>query len=143
MRIRSVEVKDIPTLRDIYYQSRIKHFLWTDRTQFNIEDFDSATNGEAIWVAENKEKQIRGFISVWMPEHFIHNLFVAPETMGQGYGSALLQHCLARIGRPARLKCSKENHVAITFYHSHQWGIVGEGIGVEGPYYELEFNEAI
>ncbi len=84
-----------------------------------------------------------GFVSVWMPKHFIHNLFVAPETVGKGYGSALLRHCLAHIGRPARLKCSKENHAAFHFYLSHRWRIVGEGSGAEGPYHELEFNEEI
>lgn len=84
-----------------------------------------------------------GFASVWMPEHFIHNLFVAPERTGVGWGSALLRHCLAHIGRPARLKCVQANTRALRFYRSHGWRIVGEGKAADEPYFLMQFDEEV
>lgn len=143
MRIRPAEAGDLPVLRQIYFRSRTKHFLWADRTRYALEDFDVDTLGERVWVAEGRGQRAEGFVSVWVPEHFIHTLFVAPEVMGQGYGSALLRAGLAQIGRPARLKCATRNEAALRFYVSRAWRIVGEGIGAEGPYYELAFTGAI
>ena len=140
MRIRPAEQNDVPVLRDIFYRSRVRHFFWVDHSRFTPGDFDSATEGELLWVAEDTSERPAGFVSVWAPEHFIHNLFVSPEHTGEGYGTALLWHCLARIGRPARLKCAQRNHAAIGFYRSRDWRVIGEGFGAEGPYYELEFN---
>jgi len=69
MRIRPAEQHDVPVLRDIFYHSRMRHFVWVDRSRITLEDFDAATEGELLWVAERAGERPAGFVSVWAPEH--------------------------------------------------------------------------
>jgi GNAT superfamily N-acetyltransferase len=143
MRIRTAEPEDFSELRRIYLESRRRYFHWTDRTKLAAGDFDAATRGERVWVAVDEAEKPVGFASVWMPEHFIHSLFVAPERTGLGLGAALLRHCLSNIGRPARLKCVQANAPAIRFYRSHGWQIVGEGKAADEPYFLMQFDDEV
>ena len=132
--------KDRGALREIYFESRINAFTWLDNSLFNKNDFDSDTDGECIWVATVNGKPV-GFISVWEPENFIHNLFVHPSSTGGGIGSALLNVCLKKIGRPARLKCLEKNIDARNFYLSKGWKIVSYGDGPEGKYQLMHLDK--
>jgi GNAT superfamily N-acetyltransferase len=115
-------------------------FGWMDSSLFRADDFDRDTEGEIIWVAISDNEPV-GFISVWEPENFIHNLFVHPKVIRQGFGSALLDECLNHIGRPAVLKCASKNIRARDFYVSKGWGTVSEADGPDGKYLLMHFDE--
>ncbi|PJJ58797.1 GNAT family N-acetyltransferase [Hymenobacter chitinivorans] len=123
-------------LRLLYLRARQRAFTWLDAAQFSLEDFDAVTRGETILVVLNQAEPV-GFIAWWPPDNFIHSLFVAPEQHGQGIGQALLQACLARMGRPATLKCLQQNTRALGFYRALGWTITAEGDSSEGPYFLL------
>ncbi|MCB2409644.1 GNAT family N-acetyltransferase [Hymenobacter lucidus] len=120
-------------LRQIYLEARQQAFTWADPLAFALPDFDAATQGETILVALYQEVPV-GFIAWWPPDNFIHSLYVAPGHGGKGVGKALLAECLARIGRPATLKCLQANTKAMGFYRAQGWATVEAGESADGPY---------
>lgn len=137
MHVRRFVETDREALRNIYFESRRNAFGWLDPNSVRLSDFDRDTEDEAIWVAE-REGSLIGFVSIYEPENFIHNLFVRPSWIGRGCGSELLTTCLKQLGRPARLKCIAENTKALAFYEARGWNTVGEGVNEEGRYLVLE-----
>ncbi|WP_326848843.1 GNAT family N-acetyltransferase [Bacillus altitudinis] len=72
--------------------------------------------------------KILGFISLYVPDRFIHLLFVHPDGAGQGAGDLLLKHAVEVLGTPVTLKCVSENHKALSFYQKRGWkAVVEEG----------------
>ena len=49
--------------------------------------------------------QVVGFVSIWQPEDFIHNLFVSPEWQNHGIGTAVecSRHAHRTTGPPQML----------------------------------------
>ena len=139
MQTRFFTEKDRNALQKIYLESRKNAFHWMDKTLFNITDFDRDTDGECIWVATVDNHPV-GFISVWVQDSFIHNLFVHPSRLGKGTGSALLKASLKKIGRPASLKCLDKNISAKDFYLSRGWKIVSDGEGPDGKYQLMQLD---
>ena len=129
-------------LQKIYLESRKQVFSWQNSTLFTLNDFDRDTEGEAIWVATDNNRPI-GFISVWKPDNFIHNLFIHPDFVGRGAGTKLLQVCLKEIGLPATLKCSKPNVKAKEFYLSKGWLVISEGEDIDGKYELMGIDKEI
>jgi len=139
MNIRAQASHDLRQLRRIYLESRRATFGWMDTTTFEIADFDRDTAGEMVLVAEYGGK-IRGFSSSWIPDGFIHHLYVDPEFVGSGIGSLLLDTTIGSLSKPVRLKCMCLNRGALRFYAGRGFEVVGEGIGEGGCYYELEYK---
>lgn len=137
--IRRFREADRATLREVFLAARRVAFHWIDPATFQLADFDDSTLGERIWVAELEGHAV-AFASVWEPDNFLHSLFVHPEHHGRGIGSALLAACLPEMGRPARLKCKKQNTPALAFYERRGWVIESEGVGEEGPFYLLRYD---
>ena len=137
MVVRDFAEEDRELLRHVYLTTRIKKFGWLDSNSLTESDFDKDTEGEKIWVGENSG-QIVGFISVWEPKNFIHHLFILPEYSRLGYGSKLLEACMAEIGRPTQLKCVVQNTDAMRFYQSKGWYIVSEGVSSDGGYHLMQ-----
>lgn len=141
--IRESISADLPLLREIFLRSRAATFTWLDPQTLQAADFDEATQGEPILVAvvpgDDGGEQLAGFVSWWPPEDFVHNLFVDPRYQRQGIGPRLLEACLARVGRPATLKCVRQNAGALRFYERHGWRVIGEGTSPSSAYYLLEF----
>jgi len=50
MDICNFEEKYREQLRQIYLESRRRHFTWLDQSRFSDQDFDSDTESERIWV---------------------------------------------------------------------------------------------
>lgn len=96
-------------------------------------EFLGSIDGEDVHVAMLRE-DIVGFASVWVPERFIHHLYVSPAHQRAGVGSALLRACEARYGRPMSLKCVTRNVRARCFYAQHGWRCEGGGVGEDGPW---------
>lgn len=139
LQVRPFVAADRNAVADIYYQSRRHAFHWQSTSTFAQDDLARDTEGESIWVAHRHLQPI-GFISVWLPDHFIHHLFVLPGYIRQGVGSALLAQVLPHIGRPAALKCVAANTAARDFYLTQGWTIQSEAAGPDGPYLLMHYN---
>ena len=132
--------KDRGALQNIYLESRKNAFHWMDGFSFNLNDFDRDTDGECIWVATINGQPV-GFISVWIADSFVHNLFVHPSSFGKGIGSTLLNVSLKKIGRPASLKCLVKNSSARDYYLVQKWEIISCDDGPDGKYYLMQFDK--
>jgi GNAT superfamily N-acetyltransferase len=126
-------------LRRIFLEARLATFFWLDPALLALSDFDKTTEGERILVATNNRIPV-GFIACWEADNFIHSLFVDPRFTGKGVGKLLLTSCLAIIGRPATLKCIKENTKALLFYYAQGWTKQAMGRSSEGSYYLLSYD---
>ena len=142
MKTRFFTEKDRSDCQRIYLESRKETFHWMDKSLFSLNDFDRDTDGECIWVATINNSPV-GFISVWLADNFVHNLFVLSSNFSQGIGSALLSVSLKKIGRPASLKCLLKNMSAREFYLSQGWKIVSHGEGSDGEYQLMQFDKKI
>lgn len=118
--IRESTSADLAELRKLFLDARRATFPWRSQGEWTLEDFDHATEGEPVLVA-TLEGRIVGFVSWWPPSDFVHNLFVTPDRLRSGIGGRLLHAALARIGRPAWLKCDRKNENAIAFYLANGW----------------------
>ena len=109
--IRQYRKADQEALAALFYQIQREEFPWVD-----------------------------GFCSVWEPDSFVHNLFVAKGCRRAGVGSALLERAAQEFPLPLALKCVAENRSALGFYLSHGWKIQQEGYSPDGPYYWMAFD---
>jgi len=137
--IREATPEDLPALRQLFLDSRQAAFLWLAPADFALADFDTATQGELVLVAQRADRLL-GFVSCWLPDNFVHNLFLAPDARRSGLGTVLLKAALARLGRPARLKCQVQNTAALSFYRAGGWTEVASGMSPEGEYLVLQFD---
>jgi GNAT superfamily N-acetyltransferase len=139
IEIRPGVAADIPALSQIYLDSRKQAFSWVAAAALRLDDFQRDTAGEAIWVAADATGPV-GFASVYVPDNFIHNLFVHPQRTGQGIGTALLSTCIQNLGRPAVLKCVARNVRAREFYLARGWQIAAHGRSPDGRYLRLHLD---
>ena len=139
MDIRSFKKTDNEKLAELYLKSRIAAFPWLSAENFSLSDFARDTEEEKVLVGV-ANGTIVGFSSVWLPENFLHNLFIHPEHFGQGYGSTLLMETIKNLELPAQLKCQQRNIRALSFYKSRGWSKVGEGAAEIGNYELLELR---
>ncbi|RTE10720.1 GNAT family N-acetyltransferase [Paenibacillus whitsoniae] len=140
MNIREAHEGDYPELRKLYLESRCNAFVWDNIIEMTLEDFDKHTEDEFIIVAE-EAGILMGFISLYLPDNFIHNLFVHPNCSGKGVGSRLLQAADDKMNKPMRLKCVSKNHKALTFYERNGWEkVVEEGRPGEEKYWVMEYK---
>ncbi|WP_279050568.1 GNAT family N-acetyltransferase [Cedecea davisae] len=138
MILRLWQESDRPFLRTLYLHSRREAWPWLDSSSWHLEDFDSVTQDEKIWVAENDGHRI-GFASVWEPDNFLHNLFVSPDYHGKGAGKALLQKVQSEFTSTGSLKCLVKNQHAAEFYQRNGWHIEATGDSPDGEYYLMHF----
>ena len=136
--IRNASPEDKESLARIYLESRVAHFHWADRSVFSLGDFECDSQDEEIFVACEASGQVTGFVSVWVPESFVHLLFVAPGHEGQGIGRKLLDHVAGCLPLPLRLKCVEANATALAFYHRLGWQAVSHGLDQQQRYLVLE-----
>ena len=95
-------------------------FHWANSEEMTLEDFDRDTTDEYILLAE-ENSVIRGFASLYLPDNFIHNLFVRPDFTSKGVGTQLINNAIVIMNKPIRLKCVSENHRALIFYEKIGW----------------------
>lgn len=134
MEIRLLEPQDETRLAEIYLESRKETFHWMPENSFHLSDFDQDTLDEEIHVALDGDIPV-GFISVWQPDNFIHHLYIDSKYQNQGIGKKLLNHALAKMERPAGLKCVVQNKRAVEFYKSQGWEVKETAEDEMGPYY--------
>lgn len=124
--VRPASAADHAALAHLYLASRRHAFHWLPADACALADFEAATAGEEILVAERAGEPL-GFASVWLPDSFLHHLFVAPGHLRQGIGRALLDACATLPGGCTTLKCLVRNAEALRFYAAQGWRAEAEG----------------
>ncbi|MBT1701193.1 GNAT family N-acetyltransferase [Fulvivirgaceae bacterium PWU4] len=130
---------DRSVLQKLYLQVRQASFIWLDTSRFKLGAFDDDTKDELILVAKIGNK-IVGFISAWIPDNFIHHLYVDNQYQHNGIGTKLLKEMVCRLQYPITLKCLKSNVSAIKFYERNQWHAKSEAVSEDGPYILFELS---
>ena len=102
-------------------------FYWTKVESLDTQSFRATTSDEALIVAE-LAGQVVGFASIYIPDHFLHHLYVDPGVQRKGVGAALLSEMHRIIGSDASLKCQVQNTTARDFYAANGW-VEDSGIG--------------
>ncbi|WP_337031530.1 GNAT family N-acetyltransferase [Paenibacillus illinoisensis] len=140
MIIREANMTDYPQLRQIYLESRRESFHWANADEMRLDDFDRDTSEEQILLAEEND-EVLGFASLYVPDRFIHNLFVHPSAAGKGVGKQLLQQSVAELGTPVTLKCVSDNYKALTFYKKQGWKAIVEEGETGARYWVLQYKK--
>ncbi|MFS8111327.1 N-acetyltransferase [Rhizobium jaguaris] len=138
--IRPACERDTDVLADIYLRVRRITFLWVDPREFHNTDFVIHTQGERIFVCEDRNGTIAGFMALWEPDDFIHMLYIEPAFQGLGAGKALLAALPEWPKRRYRLKCLVKNTLAMAFYRTLGFEIVGDGSSPEGDYKDMRLS---
>jgi len=139
MNVRRFEETDRLILQKLYLSVRVSTFNWLDTSKFSLQDFDSSTLNETIWVAVHEDK-IVGFISIYQPDNFIHNLYVDVSMKNKGIGSLLLDEVLKNTPRPVSLKCISKNTRALNFYLAKGWRTISEDKDKHGKYCLMHYT---
>lgn len=95
------------------------------------------TADETLFVAADERGAMIGFVSIYLPQSFVHHLYVEPSQSGRGIGTRLLARALAVAGGSATLKCQTGNERALRFYRRLGWVEVTAGTGEFGPWVAL------
>lgn len=132
MKLRQKQDSDLPALEEIFRMNRGRQVSWLnpDRPEDNFEE---QSRGEAILVAESAG-EILGFVSVWVPDSFIHHLYVHRDHQGRGVGKLLVDEVVCLCDQDLTLKCVRANVGAMNFYLKTGWTEVSSGIGTDGEY---------
>lgn len=141
VRVRPWDESDRPFLRTLFLRARRANWTWLSGEHWRLEDFDSVTLGEQIWVAESGGRRA-GFASVLVNDHFLHNLFVDPDWQSKGVGSALLEQVHSTFTGTGALKCLQQNVSALRFYQRHGWYVEAQGSAPDGDYWLLHWRRA-
>lgn len=99
--------------------------------------FAMETADETLFVAADERGAMIGFVSIYLPQSFVHHLYVEPSQSGRGIGTRLLARALAVAGGSATLKCQTGNERALRFYRRLGWVEVTAGTGEFGPWVAL------
>ncbi len=135
--IRAATPNDEPVLSRIYNEVRRAHFHWMDAATIREGDFRRDSEEEEVFV-EERDGVVLGFIAMWVPDSFVHHLFVALEHQGQGTGSRLLEFAQRRYAWPLHLKCVEANERALAFYKQRGGVVLERGLHEEVPFLLME-----
>lgn len=133
---------DLQSLREIFFEERKRTFTWTDISEFELEDFDKQTQGEYILTALLNDIPV-GFISIWMPNNFIHHLYVDHNYQGKNIGTELLKDAITKTKFPITLKCLENNTKAINFYTKKGFKAKEKGYSNNGTYILFELTQEV
>ncbi|MEX6687089.1 GNAT family N-acetyltransferase [Danxiaibacter flavus] len=133
---------DQPDLRMLFLKERQKTFAWKDAASFHPDDFDKETEGETILVALCDNRLV-GFISIWLPDNFIHHLFVDSAYQNLGIGGKLLEKAIEKTGLPVSLKCLELNTKAVAFYTGKGFTEKAKGGEGEESYILFELDQKV
>jgi ribosomal protein S18 acetylase RimI-like enzyme len=124
---------DRAALASLYERVMRDTFYWFDEDRLAAADFNLDTENEFVVVAR-AGAQIAGFASIWLPDNFIHHLYVDNAFQGMGIGKALLANVVRRLQGNATLKCLVLNTRAVDFYYKNGWKKVSTGDSEDGEF---------
>ena len=135
-----MKIEDIPQLEELFLTTRIETFKWHNPNNFILSDFEKYVEDEEVFVAVEDEK-VLGFISIYLPNNFIHNLFIHPKFQRTGIGKLLLEKVTSCIIEPLTLKVETLNINACIFYEKFGFKKISAHENEEKPYYLYEYNK--
>ncbi len=118
--LRLAVAADGPRCADIFLAGRRNAFPWQPPGLFRLRDYYDCVVDEEVWVAE-VDGQVVGFVSVALPDHVVHNLFVDAAWRKRGIGRALLDWALGHLDGVVHLRCAIRNLAAREFYERNGW----------------------
>lgn len=133
---------NLPLLRTIFLKERQRTFTEQNTSEFKLEDFDKQTQGEYILSALIDDIPV-GFISIWIPNNFIHHLYVDNAYQGKNIGTQLLKGTIQKTAFPITLKCLVSNTKAINFYLRKGFVEKSRGQSSNGTYILFELTKEI
>ncbi|WP_431242399.1 GNAT family N-acetyltransferase [Flavobacterium sp. P21] len=142
MTITEIRKNDYEPLRRLFLEERKNTFSWLDPSEFQLDDFEKLTQGELILTALIDDIPV-GFISIWIPNNFIHHLYVAREHQEKNIGTELVKATIKKTTFPLTLKCLEKNSKAIAFYKQKGFVEKEKGMSEHGTYILFELNENI
>lgn len=142
LRIIAFRNSDLESLREIFLEERKRTFTWNAISEFKLEDFDKQTQGEYILTAFWNDVPV-GFISIWMPNNFIHHLYVDHKHQGKNIGTELLKAAISKTNFPLTLKCLENNTKAVDFYLEKGFIEKEKGHSSNGTYILFELKKEI
>ncbi len=86
------------------------------------------------------DDKVAGFVSIWLPDNFIHHLYIKKEYRGNGLGRLLIDEVRKKIKEPLTLKCLVDNIKAVKFYEKNGWKAKSTGISVHGVFILFELD---
>ena len=131
--LRLGEPRDHEACAAIYLAAAPLAFPWLPADAIRREQLDEALREEELWIAE-RDGAVAGFVAIYLPDGFIHSLYVDPARHRQGIGQALLELAFRRCGGRAELKCQEGNRGACAFYTRLGWRPVDWGWSTGGPW---------
>ncbi len=140
--VRIATTADTEAILQLYGRI-VRQAAWLPADARLQTDFASVSQEELVHVSFAPDGLLKGFLSVYEADSFVHHLYVAPEFARQGVGTALLAFLHTRLPFPWRLKCVRANASALAFYSSLGWREVGSGDGEQGAYVVLEFTHSM
>ncbi|WET01963.1 GNAT family N-acetyltransferase [Flavobacterium sp. YJ01] len=132
----------LSSLQEIFLEERKRTFIWNDISEFELDDFIKQTQGECILTALWNDIPV-GFISIWMPNNFIHHLYVNHNYQGKNIGSELLKAAILKTNFPLTLKCLEKNTKAIDFYIKNGFVEKEKGHSNNGIYILFELTKEV
>jgi ribosomal protein S18 acetylase RimI-like enzyme len=123
--VREITPRDHPACAAIFEAAWTDAFSESPRT-IGVAEFAAETRDELVIIATSGSK-LCGFASIYMPDSFLHHLYVDPAQYRQGIGSILLREAMKRAPDKLRLKCQHSNNRARRFYAAQgfvegEWG---------------------
>ena len=131
--IRKCIDEDIAELEVLFQLTRRATFSKRDPDEFQIGDYTKSTNEDEVWVAHDAN-QIVGFVSIYKPDNFLHNLFVHPNHQCRRIGSQLLKVAEANLAATVSAKIAMDNIKACAFYEKNGWRLVSIHKDADEPY---------
>lgn len=129
--------QDASALQTLYEKS-LREASWVPLGTEPSPDIAAASAGERVVVCVSAAEELKGFVSVWEPESFLHHLYVDRRFQRQRVASVLLESLEDWLPKPWRLKCVQSNHGAMAFYRQNGWKAVATGRGKHGRYRVME-----
>lgn len=142
MKIIEIRKEDFEPLKKLFLKERKNTFFWLDTSEYKLDDFEKHTQGELILTALLDDIPV-GFISIWMPNNFIHHLYVDQNYQGRKIGTELLKAAITRTNFPLILKCLENNTKAVEFYKRKGFIEKEKGQSGNGIYILFELSEHI
>ena len=132
MLIRECSETDVDEVVAVYNKARAAVDCFT-RGDMPRREFKCLIRNEEVLLAISQQRVI-GFVSIWVPEKFVHHLYVNPDQQKKGAANALIKSCIERHGLPLSLKSLKANTDACRYYENNNWVAEYTGEGSEGTY---------
>lgn len=140
MEIREIKKNDYDSLRTLFLKERQTTFSWIDSSHFHLNDFEKEIKGEYVLVAILDHIPV-GFISIWIPNNFIHHLYVDQKYHDKGIGTKLLIATIEKTKFPITLKCLENNKKAVDFYRRKGFIEAERGLSEHGNYILFELSK--